>query len=283
MEKRRYKVGLALSGGGAKGFAHCGALLALEEFGCVPDVVSGTSAGAIAGSMYCAGVDPFKIAESFMGKEFSDFVKLKLPQAGLFDHNPLLKFIRHMLDGKGFKELNIPIHVVASDLDHGKSVVFTSGDLATAVQASASVPIVFEPVEIDGVNYVDGGLFRNFPVSTIRDMCDIVIGVNVNPQITDEDDYKPSLLNVAMRSFYFMTLSNSEIDIPLCDILIELEELQHISTFDLKNINEIFRVGYNSTIAQLESRYNMKRIHPSRLRDLRDINIEQPKLRYIIR
>ncbi len=88
MSNKKYKIGLALSGGGAKGFAHCGALLALEEFGYKPDVVSGTSAGAIAGSAYCTGVDPFKIAEAFMGRVFRDFVKIRIPKAGIFDHEP---------------------------------------------------------------------------------------------------------------------------------------------------------------------------------------------------
>ncbi len=135
-----------------------------------------------------------------------------------------------MLQGKGFEDLDIPMYVVTSNLDNGESAVFTQGDLAKSVQASASVPIVFPPVNIDGVNYVDGGLFRNFPVTPLREICDIVIGVNVNPTILS--DYKLNLPDVAMRSFYLMAQVNSAIDIPLCDILIELEELQDTSLFD---------------------------------------------------
>ena len=122
MKNKRYKIGLALSGGGARGFAHCGALLALEEFGLKPDVVSGTSAGAIAGSMYCAGVDPFTIAESFMGKEFTEFAKFSFPRTGLFNHEPLLDFIRRSLNGKSFENLDIPIHIVTGDPIMGKAL-----------------------------------------------------------------------------------------------------------------------------------------------------------------
>ncbi len=262
----KYKIGLALSGGGAKGFAHCGALLALEEFGLKPDVICGTSAGAIAGSMYCAGADPFAIAESFLGKEFSSFARIRIPQAGLFDNTPMLEFLRESLQGKSFDDLEIPMYVATSDLDRGESVVFANGDLAKVVLASSSVPVVFNPVNIDGVNYVDGGIFRNFPVSPIREMCDIVVGVNVNPKIVE--GYSLNMLNIAMRSFYFMSQANTLVDIPLCDILIELEELEGYAVFDLKNINTIFRVGYNVTVAQLEEQYNLTRQQPSRRRDL---------------
>lgn len=151
MDKKEYKIGLALSGGGAKGFAHCGALLALEEYGLRPEIICGTSAGAIAGSLYCTGMNPFTIAESFMGKEFSQFAKLGIPRTGLFNHEPLLNFIKESLGEKSFEDLDIPIYVVAADLDQGISTVFTSGDLAKAVQASSSIPVVFSPVEIDGV------------------------------------------------------------------------------------------------------------------------------------
>ncbi len=94
----------------------------------------------------------------------------------------------------------------------------------------------------------------------------MVIGINVNPKIADE--YKFNLINIAMRSFHFMTQTNTVIDSALCDILIELEELQQFTLFDLKNINEIFRLGYDVTVTELETTYKLKRKLPSRLRDL---------------
>lgn len=265
-EQKKYKLGVALSGGGAKGFAHCGALLALEEFGLRPDVISGTSAGAIVGALYAAGNDPQAISRMFMGKEFTNFVRFKMPKAGLFDHAPFATFLRENLRVGRFDELRIPLHVVASDLDHGRSVVFTEGDLGKALLASSCVPVVFSPVEIDGVHYVDGGIFRNFPVVPIRDLCEQVIGINVSPLISS--DYKQNVMSIAMRSYHFMFRANTFEDKELCDMLVEVEEAHHYSTFDLENIQAIFRLGYDDTVRTLEEQYGLKRVLPPTKIDL---------------
>ncbi len=265
-EEKQYKIGLALSGGGARGFAHCGALLALEEFGVKPDIVSGTSAGAIIGSLYCAGTDPYSIAKLFIGKEFSSFAKLRVPKSGLFNHEPFLQFLRYALNNKSFNDLQIPLQVVASDLDNGHMTVFTEGDLARCVLASATVPIVFQPVNINGIHYVDGGLFKNFPVSTIRPLCETVFGVNVSTIANTE--YRQNLRNIALRSYNYMSCSNTLSDMALCDRLIELEELHQYSLFDLENINKIFKLGYENTVLTLENNYQLQRKFESRLQDL---------------
>ena len=260
MKTKKYKLGLALSGGGAKGFAHCGALLALEEFGLKPDIIAGTSAGAIVGALYAAGNNPIEISKMFMGKEFSNFVKLLIPKAGFFDHSPFQDFLMEYLHVERFEELQIPLYVVASDLDHGKSVVFTEGELARCVLASCSVPVIFNPVEIDGVHYVDGGIFRNFPVVPIRDMCEKVIGINVSPLIST--DYKQNMIQIAQRSYHFMFKANSIEDKALCDLLVEVEEAHQYSTFDLENIHQIFKIGYQDTVRTLENTYGLKRALP---------------------
>lgn len=261
MESKKFKLGLALSGGGAKGFAHCGALQALEEFGIKPDVIAGTSAGAIVGALYAAGNTPVEISRMFIGKEFSNFVKFLIPKAGFFDHSPFQDFLMEYLQVKTFEELSIPLYIVASDLDHGRSAVFSKGELARPILASCSVPVIFNPIEIDGVHYVDGGIFRNFPVVPIREMCEQVIGINVSPLISSE--YKQNMIQIAQRSYHFMFKANSIEDKALCDFLIEVQEAQQYSTFDLDNIDQIFRVGYEDAVKTLESTYNMKRKHPA--------------------
>jgi Predicted esterase of the alpha-beta hydrolase superfamily len=200
MEQKKYKLGLALSGGGAKGFAHCGALKAMEEFDIHPDVISGTSAGAIVGALYAAGNSPVEICKMFMGKDFSTFTKFSIPKAGFFDHTPFMGFLDKHLHVKKFEELKIPLFVVASDLDHGKSVAFSEGELGPALLASCSVPIIFNPVVIDGVHYVDGGIFRNFPVVPIRDLCEKVIGINVSPLMSNK--YRQTMIQIAQRSYH---------------------------------------------------------------------------------
>lgn len=257
---KKYHLGLSLSGGGAKGFAHCGALQAMEEFGLRPEVIAGTSAGAIVGALYAAGNSPADIAKMFMGKDFSNFVNFMIPKAGFFDHSPFMDFLSENLHVKTFEELSIPLHVVASDLDNGKSMVFSSGELTRCILASCSIPIIFNPVEIDGIHYVDGGLFRNFPVVPIREMCETIIGINVSPLIPTE--YKQNLIQIAQRSYHFMFKANSIEDKLLCDILCEVDEARQYSTFDLENIDKIYKVGYDMMVTTLEETYGMKRKIP---------------------
>ena len=259
MEKK-YKLGVALSGGGAKGFAHCGALLALEEFGLKPDVIAGTSAGAIVGALYAAGNSPVDISRMFIGKDFTNFVKFLIPKAGFFDHTPFEDFLEEYLKVHTFEELKITLYVVASDLDHGKSVVFSKGELLRCLLASCSIPVVFNPIEINGVHYVDGGIFRNFPVVPIRKMCEKVIGINVSPLLSP--DYKQNMIQIALRSYHFMFKANSFEDKGLCDMLIEMQEAQQFSTFDLDNIDKIFQVGYRDTVRTLENVYHLERVMP---------------------
>lgn len=260
MEKK-YKLGLALSGGGAKGFAHCGALKAMEEFGLCPDVIAGTSAGAIVGALYAAGNSPVDISRMFLGKEFTNFVKILIPKAGFFDQTPFMNFMERNLQVVNFEDLKIPLYVVASDLDHGKSVVFSSGELGPRILASCSVPIIFNPVEIDGIHYVDGGIFRNFPVTPIRDLCEQVIGINVSPLISRE--YKQNMIQIAQRSYHFIFKANTFEDKALCDMLVEVNEAHQYSTFDLENIADIFMLGYNETVQTLENTYGLERKFPN--------------------
>lgn len=178
--KKKYSLGLALSGGGAKGFAHVGVYRFLEECGLIPTTISGTSAGALAGVLFADGYSVDDV-EIFTGRKFSEFASIQLPKSGLFDNKRFRSFLKQHLRPTSFEDLKIPLVVVATDLDKGVSREFRSGPLTEPVVASCCMPVIFSPVEIDGAHYVDGGLFRNFPVSTIREECNRVIGVNVSP------------------------------------------------------------------------------------------------------
>lgn len=190
--EKPYKTGLALSGGGIKGMCHAGALKALEEVGVKPDLISGVSAGAIVGALYADGYSPDEIGEIFSHVEFRKMTKLQRPNAGFFTTTPFEKYLSGKLRAKTFDELKIPMRIVATNLDSGKSEVFTEGRLIDAVMASCTVPVLFKPHIVNGVNYVDGGVFKNFPVSTIREDCEQVIGINASPLIANE--YKKSVL-----------------------------------------------------------------------------------------
>ncbi len=241
-----YKIGLALSGGGAKGFAHLGVFKLLEESGLKPDIISGTSAGSLMGVLFADGYSADEIKNMFIGREFSEFAQLQIPKSGLFNYDRFQEFLKRHLRSKRIEDLPIPTVIVATDLDRGCSHEFRSGPIVEAVTASCCMPIVFSPVLIDGVHYVDGGLFRNFPVSTIREECEYVIGVNVSPLIPQR--YKQTLLHIAERTYHYVFKANAIEDRELCDILIEAKEVALYKTFDLENINQISEIGYEAAV-----------------------------------
>lgn len=242
--EKPFKTGIALSGGGIKGLCHAGVLKALEEFGIKPDIISGVSAGAVVGALYADGYTPDEIAMLFEDISFRKMTKLQLPNGGIFSIKAFERFMGRTLRAKSFEQLNIPLYIVATDLDKGLSTEFSQGNLLHPLVASCSVPVLFIPKKIKGVNYVDGGVFKNFPVSTIRPYCERLIGINASPLVADE--YKLSLMNVASRTYHFMFKANILHDKALCDLLIEPVDMGHYDMFDIEKGREIFELGYQS-------------------------------------
>ncbi len=245
-EQKAYKIGLALSGGGAKGFAHLGAFRLLEECGITPDLISGTSAGALAGVLFADGYSSEEIIDIFTGREFSEFARPQIPKSGLFEMGRMKNFLEKYLRAKRFEDLKIPLIVIATNLDKGESHEFRSGPLIETIVASCSIPIIFSPVLINGHYYVDGGLFRNFPVSNIRNDCQRVIGVNVSPLIPQK--YKQTIWGIGERSYHYMFRANTLEDRLLCDILIETDQVGSYKTFDLDNVRNIADIGYQAAL-----------------------------------
>ena len=254
----KYHLGYALSGGGAKGFAHLGALKVIEENNLKPDIIAGTSAGALAGVFYADGFAPDEIKELFDKKEFREFVSISVPKKGIFKSTGLTKFLKKNLRSKSVEELQIPLRVVASDWEKASTVVFARGkNLVEAVVASCSVPVVFNPQYIDERPFVDGGLLKNFPVSIIREECKFVLGVNVSMIVPTLE--KPSIISTTERTFNIMANSNSLIDRKLCDILIEVPGLHKFGMFTLQNTDTIVENGYNAA-AEIFKKEKTKKI-----------------------
>lgn len=246
-----YPIGLALSGGASKGFAHLGVLKALEEREFYPQIIAGTSSGALMGVLYADGYNPSEIIDLFKGTAFTGFTEWQIPQSGVFSTSGFKRFLNSVLRHKNLEELSIPVRVVATDLDNGNSVVFDHGPIVPIVTASCSVPVIFNPVIINGINYVDGGLFKNFPASIIRDDCDFLIGVHVNPKPPVK--YKKNLINVALRSYEYIFRANAIPDRDLCDLLIESNVFAKVKTFDTSSAQEIAQIGYDLAHQALKS------------------------------
>ena len=250
-KKRPYKLGLALSGGGARGYAHLGALKALNEYGIFPDIIAGTSVGSLIGVLYADGYTPDEMLSIAKTLKLRTLVESTIPRDGIFKATGIASILRRHLRAKTFEELKYPVYVVASDIESGEIKVFNTGKIIPAVMASCSVPIIFTPIEINGRHYVDGGLLKNFPVSTIRDVCDRVIGIDISPVISVE--YDRSMKYIVERAMNYMVGANTVEERNACDYLVELNEVSDYSLFDFKHIEEIYEKGYEATIKYLKT------------------------------
>ncbi|WP_420645363.1 patatin-like phospholipase family protein [Candidatus Leptofilum sp.] len=176
----RIRVGLALSGGVARGPVHVGVLSVLEREGIPIDCVAGVSAGSVVGAAYCAGLPMPNMREMAANLGWRNVANLTWPRHGLLGFDKMEKLIVDLLGELDICDLAIPFATVVTDLDLGEQVVLRKGRLATAVRASCSVPGFITPVEIDGHSYCDGGVVDNLPVDAVRQLgADFVIGVDL--------------------------------------------------------------------------------------------------------
>ena len=175
------RIGLALGGGAAKGFAHIGAIKMLEANGICADVVAGTSAGSVVGALYASGMDPFTMQEHALALDESGLRDVRLFFGGLVQGQALQDYVNRELGGRPIERLAKPFAAVATRLDNGDRVVFVRGNAGQAVRASSSVPGVFEPARIGSHSYVDGGVVSPVPVDAARQLgADIVIAVDIS-------------------------------------------------------------------------------------------------------
>ena len=223
---------------------------ALLEHDIKPDILSGVSAGALAGVFYADGNEPHKVLDYFSGHKFQDLTKLVIPKVGLFELGEFIDFLRSNLKAKNLEELKLPLIITATDLDHGRLVHFHKGNIAERVAASCCMPVLFAPVKIEGTHYVDGGLLMNLPVTTIRRICEKVVAVNVSPLMATK--YKMNIVSIALRSYNFMFRSNSFAEREKADLLVEPYNLDGYSNTELEKAEEIFMQGYNTANEVLE-------------------------------
>ncbi len=245
--QKPYRLGVALSGGGARGFAHVGALKAIEEAGLKPDVIAGVSAGSVVAILYAAGVPLDNIVKLFANLKFRDFCELNVRGGGFFKFDKFRAHIRRAIGDKyrRLEDLNIPVYIGTTDFDNGVPVAFNEGPIFDIMAASCSIPIVFHPVVIDGVRYVDGGVLRNMPSWIIRDNCDKLIGVNCSP--LDNRRTKNSIFEIGLRTYNLMAKSNQAADMAICDLAVSIPEIASYKVFNLKQINQVYIRGYAAT------------------------------------
>lgn len=243
------RFGITLSGGGARGIAHIGVLEALEKYGIKPEIISGTSMGAIVGVFYAAGYSPKEILEIVTLRKFHKFINWHMPFSGLIDMGKMLGIMGEFIKKDDFSVLKIPFYCAVTNLNSGLSEIKSEGPLLKWVLASASIPVVFEPQIIEGQTYVDGGLLNNLPTESIRNKCQVLIGVYVNHNAHQEE--VKGMKSIAERCFRLGIAQNVEDSKKLCDFLIEPPDTRNFSTFNFNDAEEIYQVGFDATEKRL--------------------------------
>jgi len=250
MTEKKYKTGLVLSGGGARGFAHLGLIQALNDAGIFPDIISGTSAGALVGVLYADGYSPKEILQLMNHGSRLDFMRPAMPREGLLQISGIQKILKTHLRAKTFKDLKIPLFVSATDINNGKPVYFSEGELIDPVIASASIPVLFQPVKINDISYVDGGVLDNLPVHPIENDCKVLIGSFVNP--VGYIEKISGLINIAERTF-MLSMSKEILEkAKKFDLFVAPPELGNYKILDPEKAGELYEIGFNAAKEKLK-------------------------------
>jgi len=219
--KRPPKVGLALGGGAARGFAHVGVIQVLEEAGLKPDFVAGTSAGSLVAALYASGRNGpqlQQVAETMEEATFTDWT-LPIFSRGMLRGEALARYVNAQVGGKLIEQMPIPLGIVATDLNSGSGVLFQRGDTGTAVRASSAVPALFLPVKIGSHEYVDGGLVSPVPVRYARQMgAELVIAVDISS--APEGNPSDGTLQILLQTFAIMGKSINSYELRDADIVV---------------------------------------------------------------
>ncbi len=268
--KYAHNIGIALSGGSARGYAHIGVLKALDEYGMSPDIISGTSMGALVGVLYAAGHSPDRILEFVKKDKVYRMVSLRIGQKGLFELSAVRRILGAEVPEDDFSALKKPFYLSVTNLNEGKNEVKGGkGALIDYVIASCSVPVIIVPQMINGITYVDGGLFDNLPAASIKEKCQTLIGVHVN--YNGRMDNLDGINEIAQRSFSLGIEQNVQESRGMCDFLIEPKELRNYTFLDFDKVDELVEVGYNATVELIK-----EELGPVLKKD--KIEIEEPGL-----
>ncbi len=238
------RIGLVLSGGGARGIAHLGVFKALIEYGIEPYLVSGTSAGAIAGSLYCEGYKAEEVLEIIQETNVFAYLRPSFSTTGLISMEKTEEVFKKYIQHNSFESLKRKLVVNATDIKTGESVYFSSGALIRPILASASIPIIFAPVKLQNRMLVDGGVVNNFPIEPLQNSCDYLIGVHCN---TINDHIRiNSFRRVVERSFDLAVLGNTVNKLDKVNLLIEDKGFGKYGIFDKKAAPALFKLGYQA-------------------------------------
>lgn len=249
--KKLPKIGLALGGGAARGFAHIGVIQVLEEAGIKPDLVVGTSAGSLVAAIYASGKTGAQlqiVAETMEEAALTDWI-LPFVSRGMLRGEALARYVSSQVGGKTIESFAMPLGIVATDLHSGQGVLFMRGDTATAVRASSAVPAVFQPVKIGTREYVDGGLVSPVPVRYARQMgAEVVIAVDISA--TPESNPALGTMDILLQTFAIMSRSINTFELREADVAVR-PALAGVSSADFASKRRSIEAGRAAMLAAL--------------------------------
>jgi len=243
------RIGLALGGGAARGFAHIGVIQALEESGIRPDLVVGTSAGSLVAALYASGKHGAELAQLADAMDESAITDWAFPGRGLIRGEALARFVREHTGGLAIEKMVLPLGIVATDLDSGAPILFERGDPGVAVRASSAVPAVFQPVRIGTREYVDGGLVSPVPVRFARQMgAELVIAVDISA--APEGNATGDAMRMLLQTFAIMGRSINSFELRDADVVLR-PKLAGVSGADFAGRKRSIQAGREITLAAL--------------------------------
>jgi len=247
--KRPPRLGLALGGGAARGFAHIGVIQALEEAGIKPDLVVGTSAGSLVAALYAHGKTGAELASVALTLDEGTLTDWAFPGRGMIRGDALARFVREHTKGQPIEQMKLRLGIVATDLDSGAGVLFERGDTGQAVRASSSVPAVFQPVRIGDREYVDGGLVSPVPVRFARQMgAEMVLAVDISSP--PDGAATDGTMKLLLQTFAIMGKSINRFELRDADVVLR-PPLLGVSSADFTSRVRAIRSGRDTALAQL--------------------------------
>ena len=243
------RVGLALGGGAARGFAHIGVIQVLEENGIKVDLVAGTSAGSLVAALYAAGKSGVELGALAQTMDETAITDWSFPGRALIRGEALARYVRENTGGKLIEQMRLPLGIVATDLDSGQPILFQRGDPGLAVRASSAVPAVFQPVKIGAREYVDGGLVSPVPVRFARQMgAELVIAVDISA--APEGNPTTDAMRMLLQTFAIMGRSINSFELKDADIVLR-PKLNGVSSADFTVRAKSVQAGREAAVAML--------------------------------
>jgi NTE family protein len=243
------RLGLALGGGAARGFAHIGVIQVLEEAGLRPDLVVGTSAGSFVGALYASGKSGMELGTLAQTMDESALTDWAFPGRGLLRGDALARYVREQVGGRTIEQLPLPLGIVATDLDTGLAALFQRGDTGIAVRASSAVPALFQPVRIGGREYVDGGLVSPVPVRFARQMgAELVVAVDIS--VVPDGNPTSDAMRMLLQTFAIMGRSINSFELRDADIVLR-PRLAGMSGADFTARRRAILAGREAALAML--------------------------------